>query len=98
MTGSRPVNEPFLDLLIELSGGGSRITLELRTENGSIRLLVSDNGSGFTAGSTPSGMGLHIMRYRAQSIGATLQIDSLPGEGTTISCCLPVRKGRMIGV
>lgn len=28
VTGSRPINEPFVDLLIELSGAGSRITRE----------------------------------------------------------------------
>ena len=33
-----------------------------------------------------SGLGRRIMRYRARVIGATLQIQSLLGVGTTISC------------
>ncbi len=34
------------------------------------------------------GMGLHIMRYRAELIGATLTIDAGKGSGTRVTCLL----------
>lgn len=36
------------------------------------------------------GRGLHIMRYRARQIGATIQFDSPQGAGTTVRCVLPL--------
>ena len=37
-----------------------------------------------------AGLGLDIMRYRAGMIGATLEIASQPGRGTTVKCRLPL--------
>jgi two-component system nitrate/nitrite sensor histidine kinase NarX len=34
-------------------------------------------------------VGLRIMRERAQRIGATVQVDSVPGSGTCVSLTLP---------
>jgi len=51
------------------------------------RLVVIDDGSGFTA--TPgdaSSMGLRIMRYRAEMIGASLEVTSDTKQGTVIAC------------
>ena len=31
-------------------------------------------------------MGLRIMHYRARVIGATLEVNSRPGGGTTVRC------------
>ena len=33
------------------------------------------------------GFGIRIMHYRANSVGATLSIDTAPGKGTHICCC-----------
>jgi signal transduction histidine kinase len=33
----------------------------------------------------PQGMGLKIMNFRAAMIGAELEIDSAPGEGTRVT-------------
>ena len=50
-------------------------------------LTIQDDGIGFSAaGVRPAGMGLRIMDYRARVIGATLEVTSRPGDGTTISC------------
>jgi|GEM_PF-2061726 len=37
------------------------------------------------------GRGMHIMRYRARQIGATIEFLSAPGEGTTVRCVLPMQ-------
>jgi signal transduction histidine kinase/streptogramin lyase len=50
-----------------------------------ISLSVEDNGRGFDLGKhSEEGMGLGIMRERAESVGAELQISSQPGDGTRI--------------
>jgi glucose-6-phosphate-specific signal transduction histidine kinase len=35
------------------------------------------------------GLGLHIMKYRSQLVGARLEIDSHKSGGTRVSCYLP---------
>lgn len=48
---------------------------------------VRDNGLGFAVDAPRADethVGLHIMRERAQRIGAQLQIDSAPGQGTQV--------------
>jgi PAS domain S-box-containing protein len=48
-------------------------------------LQVADDGRGFDPESVPPGhLGIDIMKERAQEIGATIQIDSKPGEGTLV--------------
>lgn len=63
-----------------------RIVLSLSEEQ--IRLRVQDNGSGFVHDphDLPRGMGLRIMHYRANILGGALEIRSVPGEGTTVTC------------
>lgn len=50
-----------------------------------VSLHISDDGRGFDAAQVGAEqLGLEIMRERAAAIGATLQIESTPGSGTTI--------------
>ncbi len=54
------------------------------------QLEVTDNGKGFTparAGRVDS-YGIRGMRERASSVGATFEITSAPGEGTSVRCIL----------
>jgi two-component system nitrate/nitrite sensor histidine kinase NarX len=53
---------------------------------GEVKLVVSDNGTGFTPGNVqPGHFGLSIMQERAATIHATLDIESQPGLGTNIT-------------
>jgi signal transduction histidine kinase len=56
--------------------------------NGQLRLTFTDNGSG--TDDIKFGSGLSIMRERMQSVGGTLEIESAPGEGFTISLIIPI--------
>ena len=38
-------------------------------------------------------MGLRIMRYRSDVIGAQLEVKSVPGKGTVVTCRCPVPEG-----
>jgi signal transduction histidine kinase/ligand-binding sensor domain-containing protein len=51
-----------------------------------MKLVVEDDGRGFDPSKvSPDHLGLGIMRERAQSIGATLEIDSKSGHGTQVT-------------
>jgi len=66
-----------------------RINLSLGDHDGAqLKLYVADNGQGFDPAKV-HGLGLVIMRERAQSVGGELAIDTAPGEGTRVSLLLP---------
>jgi signal transduction histidine kinase len=73
------------------------VILEKRKEN--LILIVEDNGIGFdpaaaAADTKRQGFGLVGMRERASLVGGTLEIESVPGEGTTIFVRVPVDQGK----
>jgi PAS domain S-box-containing protein len=63
----------------------------LQLKDDTVRVEVSDDGIGFdpTTAEARGGLGLPGMRERAQRIGAQLQIESAPCQGTTVSVELP---------
>jgi signal transduction histidine kinase len=68
-------------------GLATRIILRLRRDGPLAELQVEDNGRGLAATAPSSGgMGLRIMRYRADLIGGRLELLSQPGGGTIVSC------------
>jgi signal transduction histidine kinase len=67
------------------------VILERRPDH--VSLIIEDDGVGFEQGNggTPrQGFGLLGMQERAALVGATLQIESAAGEGTTIIVRMPV--------
>ncbi len=75
-------------------GGATQVTISLQPEGDRYLLSVRDNGSGFThVDGAQNGMGLRIMHYRARVVGASLNLHSRPGSGSTVSCLfLPVSR------
>ncbi|MBD3322137.1 MAG: hypothetical protein GF350_13650 [Chitinivibrionales bacterium] len=73
--------------------GTHAIAVSFGLQNKNALLTIADNGIGITKKKKePSGMGLRIMKYRAQLIGATLKISSSKNKGTTIECLFPIPK------
>jgi nitrate/nitrite-specific signal transduction histidine kinase len=65
--------------------GARQIELHLECQPDHMNLCIQDDGLGFEADSlTPDHMGMGIMRERANSIGASLKIESQIGQGTTV--------------
>ena len=65
------------------------VSVSLDEENELIKLAVVDDGIGFPASKTlEAGMGLKTMSYRAQQIGAQINIKNNAICGVTIECCL----------
>ncbi len=70
-------------------GEAKTIAISLSRKDDQLELTVENDGRDFP-GTLPSGggMGLHIMRYRARMIGASLRVERLSGGGTLVSCAL----------
>jgi signal transduction histidine kinase len=69
--------------------GADEVCISLKATHAKTELRVADNGRGFSApvqGKT--GLGLRAMKYRADVIGASIEIDSTPGKGTRIHCVI----------
>jgi signal transduction histidine kinase len=59
-----------------------------------LRLRITDDGNGFVPDGVPAdGMGMRIMRFRAECIGAVLRVNSRPKLGTTVECYLTADQG-----
>jgi signal transduction histidine kinase len=66
------------------------VTVSLRNDEDSIRLVVSDDGCGFDPAATGGpGFGLVSMRERTASIGGDFALHSAPAQGTRIEVMLP---------
>lgn len=64
----------------------THIRITLKNHNG-IRLKIEDNGAGFdleTPSQSTSGWGIRTMNERVNLLKGKIEIDSAPGEGTTI--------------
>jgi PAS domain S-box-containing protein len=72
--------------------GAVRATVALRQVGAGLHLAVSDDGAGFDPERAGKGMhlGLAGMRERVRLVHGTLDIESAPGRGTTVSAWVPV--------
>ncbi|MBA3543207.1 MAG: PAS domain S-box protein [Chthoniobacterales bacterium] len=70
------------------NGKATEIVIKLARVRRALILSIQDNGKGFSTDKPRSGMGLHIMKYRAGVIGAQLAIESQDHGGTRVSCSL----------
>ncbi len=77
---------------VQKHSGTRRATVHLDEISGSLRLRISDQGTGFNPGSSdpPPGLGLLSMQERLHTLGGELFIHSRPGGGTCIEACIPL--------
>ena len=73
--------------------GGNLARVLVRSDPASMRVLVEDDGEGFSMPARDAAPGEHIglsvMHERARWLGGTLVIESEPGEGTRVSLAFP---------
>ncbi len=87
------------------AGRPPRVTLRALARGGSVVFEVSDNGIGvpaeerekifdlfYSSRKGGTGLGLAIVKRIAQAHEAGLEVDSAPGEGTTVRLVLPVER------
>ena len=79
--------------------GADMVRILLNQAHDARRVLIEDDGIGMslTSGETDNHFGLSIMQERAGSIGATLQLESEPGDGTRIILTLPIMQDKALG-
>jgi signal transduction histidine kinase len=68
----------------------NKVWILLETRGESLVLTVADNGRGIDEESQGNGLGLVGMRERAYAAGGSVEIHSIPGEGTTVCVCVPL--------
>jgi signal transduction histidine kinase len=71
----------------------SHASVRLWAANGSLDFSVQDDGAGFDSAATPRGSGLTNMIDRIDALGGSLEVTSVPGEGTRIKGSLPIGRG-----
>lgn len=66
--------------------------------SGQLRLVVADDGQGFTPGGQRNGrarpLGLTSMRERVEALGGTFHVNSQPGSGTRVIATIPLPRAR----
>jgi PAS domain S-box-containing protein len=70
----------------------TRVAVSMKVSEGALLLTVGDNGRGVTDKELgrQDALGLLGMRERAESVGAQLTIEGVPGQGTTVRLRVPM--------
>ncbi|MGH2457132.1 MAG: sensor histidine kinase, partial [Candidatus Limnocylindria bacterium] len=92
------VHEAFSNVLRH--AGAGRVGVRLATGRRQLVLEVADDGIGFDLaaaaerGRTGRAQGLANIRRRAELLGASVRVESHPGQGTRLSLTMPVAASR----
>jgi len=70
-------------------GAAREVQINLAFNHEAMVLAIRDDGRGFDSNANGNGMGLRIMRYRAQCIGGSCDVQST-SEGTVVRCRVPL--------
>ncbi|HET7455562.1 MAG TPA: GAF domain-containing sensor histidine kinase [Solirubrobacterales bacterium] len=69
----------------------SSVELSAEEADGTIRIVVRDDGDGFDTASSTAGRGLRGMRERIELLGGEIAVASTPGSGTEITARVPLQ-------
>jgi PAS domain S-box-containing protein len=72
--------------------GAENILISLDRSPTHICVSVQDDGKGFTIRKRGKGLGLHMMRYRANALGGELKIERRKNGGMDITCVIPSKR------
>ncbi|PYJ48747.1 MAG: hypothetical protein DME87_11330, partial [Verrucomicrobia bacterium] len=99
-TSSLPVSAPVAAQLYRIAqeavhnavehGAAREVRIDLACNQKNMVLTIRDDGRGFDATNGSNGMGLRIMRYRAQCIGGSCELRSNRNKGTIVTCRVPL--------
>lgn len=65
------------------------VSVDIIKKDNHLQLAITDNGKGFDTGSITSSNGLRNMQSRAAALKGSLQINSMPGNGTSVVLLIP---------
>ncbi|HWX21408.1 MAG TPA: response regulator [Candidatus Binatia bacterium] len=72
-------------------GKAASVAIGLNQHDDCLIMTIKNDGLPFAQPAAKNRMGLRIMNYRANTIGATLGIKPLNKNGTLVTCALPIR-------
>jgi two-component system CheB/CheR fusion protein len=72
--------------------GAKNVLISLDRNPKHICVSVQDDGKGFTLRKRRKGLGLHMMRYRANALGGELKIERRKTGGMDITCKIPIKR------
>lgn len=67
------------------------VAIAVQENNGEIRLKIRDNGKGFQPGPKKRSYGLLGIRERVNMLGGEVDIQSKPGDGTSVRVAIPLQ-------
>ena len=67
---------------------GARVTVTVRDSYRGLEFTATDDGPGFDVAA--AGSGLHNLSARTSAVGGTVEVHSVPGQGTRISGFVPL--------
>lgn len=67
----------------------TEVKVKMTKTKGILKMIIKDNGQGFTPSVSSSGLGLTTMQERAKLLGGRIEIHSGPQQGTTVSLEIP---------
>ena len=71
-------------------GKATHVNICFDSADNEMVLTITDDGSGLPENTrSGNGMGLRLMAYRADMIGATFNLERLPTHGTRVTCTRP---------
>lgn len=73
-------------------GRAQNVTIELAESNGTVSLVIRDDGVGLPRRRKKDGLGLHSMQYRAKVLGGSLEVRPGAKAGTAVVCSFPVKE------
>ena len=71
--------------------GASRVRVSIDEHDGTVEIVVEDDGAGFDPEADTAGFGLVGMHERVALAGGRLEVQTGPGEGTAVRAAIPVR-------
>jgi two-component system CheB/CheR fusion protein len=72
--------------------GAKNILISLDRNSTHTCVSVQDDGKGLVLKRRTKGLGLHMMRYRANALGGELKIEGRRTGGTEITCIIPTKR------
>ena len=72
--------------------GARRAHCQMVEDAGTVGLIIRDEGRGFDPNGRHDGFGLVGIKERVELLNGTLEIETAPGEGTTVRASVPVRR------
>ncbi|MEN3368596.1 MAG: two-component system, chemotaxis family, CheB/CheR fusion protein [Verrucomicrobiota bacterium] len=72
--------------------GAKNVLIHLDRDPTHTCVSVQDDGKGFVVRKNGKGLGLHMMRYRANALGGKLKIERRRTGGMDITCVIPTKR------